>query len=177
MKPSTTILLLTLSLAGGPAAAADADSSVPNFPTFVSAAAQAGLAEIEVAKLALDKSNDPAIRGFAKRMVQDHSKANADLAQLAFAKGIIPPAKLDAEHEAMLKSLRSAPEADFDRQYSRHMNMGHSKALALFEGASQSPDKDMADFAKKTLPTIKEHRQLAEKLPGYSQQGSPPGGR
>jgi putative membrane protein len=176
MKPATAILMLALAAATSSATAADADSSVPNIPTFVNDAALAGMTEIEVGKLALSKSKDPAIRGFAQRMVDDHTKANTELAAIAESKGITPPAKLDAEHQAMVTSLQSKPEADFNREYARHMNMDHSKALALFEGASQSPDVDVANFAKKTLPTLKEHKTMAEKLPGAMKAGSPPAG-
>jgi putative membrane protein len=172
MKPSTAILMLALAGVASSAAAADADSSVPNLPTFVNNAAQAGMTEVEVGKLALSKSKDPAIRGFAQRMVEDHTKANAELAAIAEAKGVTPPAKLDAEHQAMVTSLKSKSETEFDREYSRHMNMDHSKALALFEGASQSSDADVASFAKKTLPTLKEHKKMAEKLPGAMKAGA-----
>jgi putative membrane protein len=177
MKPATAIFMLALAAATSSAAsAADAESSAPNLPTFVNDAAQAGMTEVEVGKLALSKSKDPAIRGFAQRMVDDHTKANAELAAMAEAKGVTPPAKLDAEHQAMVASLKSKAEPDFDREYSRHMNMDHSKALALFEGATQSSDADVASFAMKTLPTLKEHKKMAEKLPGASKAGSPPAG-
>jgi putative membrane protein len=177
MKPATAIFMLALAAATSSATlAADADTSTPNVPTFVNDAAMAGMTEIEVGKLALAKSKDPAIRGFAQRMVDDHTKANEELATIAEAKGVTPPAKLDAEHEALVKTLRSASEADFNREYSRHMNMDHSRALALFEGASLSPDAEVASFAKKTLPTLREHKKMAEKLPGAMKAGSPPAG-
>lgn len=44
--------------------------------------------------------------------------------------------------------------------------MDHSKAVSLFEAASKTADAEIAGFAKKTLPTLKQHKQLAEKLPG-----------
>ena len=62
-------------------------------------------------------------------------------------------------------SMKNVPAGEFDRQYSKHMNMDHSKALALFESASKSDDPQLAEFAQKTLPTLKEHKQMAEKLP------------
>ena len=43
--------------------------------------------------------------------------------------------------------------------------MDHNKAIALFESATKASDPDLAGFAKKTLPTLKEHKQMAEKLP------------
>jgi putative membrane protein len=166
MNVSQRLLFLALASASSAILAAEAESTPPNLTTFVSKAAQAGMTEVEVGKLALQKSKDPAIRGFAQKMVDDHSKANSELAQIATAKGVTAPKKLDAEHQAMVNSLKSVSAGDFDRQYSQHMNMDHSKAIALFESASQAKDPQLAEFAKKTLPTLKAHKELAEKLPG-----------
>jgi putative membrane protein len=134
------------------------------------------MTEVEAGKVALMKSQDPTIRSFAKRMVDDHGKANAELASIAKAKGIDAPKELDAEHQAMLDTLSAKSGPEFDREYSQHMNMDHSKAIALFESASKTSDPDLASFAKKTLPTLKQHKQLAEKLPGKTVAGSTPGG-
>ncbi|HTU66405.1 MAG TPA: DUF4142 domain-containing protein [Steroidobacteraceae bacterium] len=176
MNVSQRILFLALSGISSAAMAAEAESSPPNVPTFVSKAAQAGMTEVEVGKIALAKSKDPAVRGFAERMVKDHTKANEELTAIASSKGVNPPKKLDAEHQAMVNSMKAASGADFDRNYSEHMNMDHTKAIALFESATQADDAQIAAFAKKTLPTLKEHKQLAEKLPGQMQAGSAPGG-
>jgi predicted outer membrane protein len=64
-----------------------------------------------------------------------------------------------------LRTLRAKQGAEFDLAYSEHMKMDHSQAISLFEGASRSDDAAVAGFAKKTLPTLKEHKQLAQKLP------------
>jgi putative membrane protein len=105
------------------------------------------------------------VREFAQRMVTDHTKANQELTTIATAKGLAPPKNLDSEHQAHLKMLREKNGAEFDKAYSEHMKMDHSKAISLFEGASRSDDSSVAGFAKKTLPTLKEHKQLAQKLP------------
>jgi len=161
-------IVLSLALAGisSAASAADAESGVPAPSAFVKMAAQAGMAEVEAGKVALSKSKDPQIRSFAQRMVNDHGSANLELASLAKAKGIEAPQRLDAEHQAMVDSLRAKSGADFDAAYSQHMNMDHDKAIDLFEATSKSSDTDLAGFAKKTLPTLKEHKQMASKLPG-----------
>ena len=100
MNVSRSLLLLALAQVSSSALAADAESSVPEPAVFVQQAAQAGLTEIEAAKVALSKSEDPGIRSFAQRMVKDHGKANVELASLAMTKGITAPNTLDAEHQA-----------------------------------------------------------------------------
>jgi putative membrane protein len=180
MNVSKSVLFLALagaSAAATTALAADAERAVPEPKTFVMKAAQDGMTEVEVGKIALAKSQDPSIRSFAQRMVKDHGKANEELASIAKSKGIEAPKTLDSEHQAMVDSMSAKSGAEFDREYSQHMNMDHSKAVALFEAASKSSDADLAGFAKKTLPTLKEHKQLAEKLPGKTVRGDTAGGR
>jgi putative membrane protein len=132
--------------------------------TFVKAAAQDGMAEVALAKVALSKSSNTEVKEFAQKMQQDHSQANEQLAAVAKTRNITVPTKLDAKHEAMVKSLSAKSGAAFDRAYAQHMAEGHAKAVALFESASKSSDPDLAAFAQKTLPTLEVHKQLADNL-------------
>ena len=166
MNVSRTLLFLAITGAASAAMAADAESTPPAPSVFVKKAALDGMTEVEAGKVALTKSQDPAIRSFAERMVADHGKANQELTSIAERKGLNAPKQLDADHKQMLDTLKGKNGKDFDQAYAEHMNMDHSKAVALFESASQSSDPDLAQFAKKTLPTLKEHKALAAKLPG-----------
>jgi putative membrane protein len=146
---------------------AEADSAVQagsNPATFVKTAALDGMTEVEFGKLAASKSTNSDVKRFAQKMVQDHGQANQELTTLARSKGLAVPTKLDAKHEAMLKELSSKSGAAFDSAYASHMAKAHTKAVALFEAASQSSDAELAAFAKKTLPTLQEHEQLANNL-------------
>ena len=53
------------------------------------------LAEIQLGQLALQKSTNPKVRQFAQKMVDDHSKANDQLRQVASANGLTVPEDLD----------------------------------------------------------------------------------
>jgi putative membrane protein len=132
---------------------------------FLMHAVPAGMAEVAVSKLAAEKAQNDQVKQFAQRMITDHTKANKELAAAAKAKGLDVPMKLDAEHQSMVQSLASKSGAAFDAAYREHMTADHSKAVAMFEGASSSSDSDLASLAKKTLPTLEEHKKLAEALP------------
>ena len=132
--------------------------------TFVNMAAEDGMAEVGLAKLALKKSSNNEVKQFAQKMEQDHEQANEQLSSIAKSKGLNVPKKLDAKHEAMMKSLSAKSGAAFDSAYAEHMAKDHDKAVALFEGASKSSDPELSAFAKKTLPTLQEHKQLADNL-------------
>ena len=166
MNVSKSLLFLALSGVSSAVIAADTANAAPEPAVFVKKAAQDGMTEVEVGKVALAKSSDESVRSFAQRMVDDHGKANAELSSIAMAKGIEVPKELDAEHQAMVDALSAKSGSEFDREYSKHMKMDHSKAVALFEAGSKSRDADLAGFAKKTLPTLKQHKQMVDKLPG-----------
>lgn len=178
MKVSKSLLFLALSGISSTMMAAEATRTPPEPAVFVKKAAQDGMTEVAAAEVALAKSQDPSVRSFAERMVTDHGKSNAELASIAKSKGLEVPKQLDAEHQAMVDALSAKSGTEFDREYSQHMNMDHSKAISLFEAAAKTSDAELAGFATKTLPTLKRHKQLAEKLPGKQPvTGSAPGGR
>jgi putative membrane protein len=166
MLTSKTLLFLAIAGVSSAALSAEAEDTPPTPTVFVQKAAQDGMTEIELGKVALAKSQNAEVREFAQRMVADHGKANQELAALARQKGIEAPKKLDAEHQSMVQMFEGKDGPAFDNEYSRHMNMDHIKAISLFEAASKSSDADFAGFAKKTLPTLKEHKKLASQLPG-----------
>src|SRR5262245_26713230 len=140
MFTSRTLLFLAIAGASGAALAAEAEDTPPAAAVFVEKATQDGMTEVELGKIALDKSQNAQVRAFAQRMVTDHGKANLELAALAEGKGISAPKKLDAEHQAMVDRLKARSGPAFDAEYSSHMNMDHTKAIALFESASKSDD-------------------------------------
>ena len=165
MNVYTSLLFVALAGVSAASLAAEAEDTPPAPSVFITKAALGAMTEVELGKIALKKSQDPQVREFAQRMVTDHGKANQDLASLAKSIGIKPPSGLDAEQRTMIANLEREDGAAFDRAYCEHMVLGHTKAIALFESASKASDPDIAGFAKKTLPTLKEHKQMAEQLP------------
>ncbi len=139
----------------------------PDDKEFVSKAGMAGLAEVQMGNLALQKASSADVKAFAQRMVTDHSKANAELAQFATTKGLALPTELEGDPEKAMEHLTSLSGADFDKAYMDHMVADHEKAVADFEKASTSAtDADLKAWAGKTLPTLKEHFQLAKDVRG-----------
>jgi putative membrane protein len=134
--------------------------------TFVTKAAQGGLTEVALSKAAAASSQDAKVKQFADQMVRDHSKANDELSSLAKSKGLQIPTSLDAEHQAIVQKLSNKKGSEFDAAYGKQMKEDHAKTIGLFQSATQSPDPDLAAFAKKTLPTLMDHKRMAGDLPG-----------
>jgi putative membrane protein len=132
---------------------------------FARLAALGGMAEVEFGRLAEQKAQSDAVRDFARRMVEDHSKANDELKPLAEAAEIPLPDELDPEHQAMRDKLEAAEGAAFDLAYIEGQVADHLKAVQTFEWeVAQGQDAALQGFAKEKLPTLMEHLRMAQDL-------------
>ena len=139
----------------------------PEDKEWVAQAGLAGLAEVQMGNLALQKAQNADVKAFAQRMVTDHTKANEELVQLTSAKGLTLATELSGEPKAGLDHLQSLSGAEFDKAYMQHMVADHNKAVALFTtGSTSAQDADIKAFATKTLPTLQEHAKLAQEVNG-----------
>ena len=140
---------------------------------FLMDAAMGGMMEVELGRLATTNGASDAVKQFGQRMVDNHSKAHTELLSLATTKGITLPAELDEKHRAHVTKLSSLTGADFDREYSKMMLSDHKKDVAAFEKQStRGADADLKTFATNTLPTLREHLQMAGALPGNKRGNS-----
>lgn len=160
---SGSVLIL---IAASCLSAALAEQSQPTSQQFVTQAAEANLAEIKTSQLALSKSQDTQVRNVAQEMVDDHTKANQQLAALAGQKSLKVPDDTDMTHKATMKLLEAKSGDSFDKSYIDQMQKDHQKAMALFRDAAQSPkvDADLKAYATSTLPTLQHHEQTVTKL-------------
>lgn len=143
------------SAGGGAGAGADT--------AFVTKIAEVGTAEVELGKLALQKTQRDEVKTFAQQMVDDHSKAGDELKALATAKNITWPAGLDAEHKALRDRLSKLSGAAFDQAYLQAMVDGHRKVAGEFRTETKSgADAEVKAWAAKTQPTIDAHLKHAE---------------
>jgi putative membrane protein len=134
---------------------------------FATEAAQGGMAEVELGRLAQQKASSEDVKRFAQRMVDDHSKANDQLKQAAQQSGITLPADSASKHKASMARLQKLSGEAFDRAYMQNMVQDHKKDLAEFQKeANQGSDPNIKQFAQNTLPTLQEHLKLAEDVSG-----------
>lgn len=146
---------------------ADASSRKPlSAQTFANQTAVINRAEIELGEMALKNSNDAEIQRFAQRMITDHTSTEKQFKGIAAKQNLNLPRQLDAEHQALKDKLSNLKGEEFDREYSKAMAVGHDKAVKLFEQASRETQLPSAlrQFAATTLPTLKEHRDMAHEI-------------
>jgi len=126
---------------------------------FFEKAAKSGMKEVEVSQQALAHLTAPDVRNFAQMMVDDHSKANAELTALAQKKGVVLPPP-----QAKVARKWAENKKDVDDEYLGEMTGDHKDAVDLFEKAAKSEDPDIAAFAQKTLPTLRHHLEQVKQL-------------
>jgi putative membrane protein len=125
-------------------------------------AASAGMMEVELGRVAATRAANPRVKEFGQRMVDDHSKADDKLKQIASSKGVALPTELDKSTQREFDKLSKLSGADFDREYMKHMVSDHKKDISDFKSeANKAKDADLKQFASSTLPTLQEHLNLA----------------
>ncbi len=138
----------------------------PNDPTsFTREAARGNKAEIELGHLAIRKADDPRVKDFGRRMVEDHGKAEKDLKEVAHKEKISLPKELSAQAKTEKDDLSRLRGSDFDRRYVEIMLRDHRQTVQMFERqAGDSSNERVRAFAERTLPTLREHLRQVENL-------------
>jgi putative membrane protein len=147
------VLLIMMAL---PLAAFAADS--PADGAFYKAAAEGGISEVELGKLAQEKSPDKQVMEFGEMMVKDHSAANEKLQALATSKNISLPSSASVGQMATKAKLKVLSGSSFDESYIRSQVKAHTETEALLKKEIASgQDPDAKAFAQSILPTVRAH--------------------
>jgi putative membrane protein len=145
--PATASGKTTSKQGGGSLSAKDRD--------FMKKAAEGGMMEVEMGRMAEQQGKSAEVKAFGKRMVADHSKANSELMALASRKGV--------QLSNRAPKMEKMGGADFDKKYVADMVKDHEKDLAEFQGEAQGgTDADVKAFAAKGAKMVQKHLELAK---------------
>jgi putative membrane protein len=140
-------------------------SVTPQDQRFVAEAVPAGLAEVELSRLAAERASRDDVRAFAQRMVDDHSQTNERL--LAFARHyqIDAPTRPTGDHAQTKAALAQLEGVAFDRAYMQNQVAAHERQIALYQRqAERGKAAALQALAQTTAPTLKEHLQAAQEI-------------
>jgi putative membrane protein len=164
-----------LAQADAPKAKADTPQMKPagGDASFVREAASAGMAEVELGRLGVEKATRAEVKSFAQMMVEQHGKANEELQAIASGKQLSVPSEPGPQHKAEKARLEKLSGASFDDAFMKTMAKDHQKAVGLFsKQASSGSDAELKSWAQKTLPTIKQHLAEAQELAAGKSAGA-----
>jgi len=132
---------------------------------FLKDAAMGGLTEVELGKIAVQKASSDAVKQFGQKMIDDHSKANEHLKQVAKQESISVPEELDSKHRSRVDKLSKLSGADFDKAYMKDQLKDHQQDVREFQLEAQNgTDPNVKGFAVKTLPTLQAHLNMAKDI-------------
>ncbi len=175
MKPMMILSVLGMALA--PAWAQATDTPAPdtakdttkalskNDRKAIEELAKMNTAEIKLSELAEQKANHPEVKQFAKQLVEEHSKNNQEIKELASKKGVDLPEPMTpppSERSAEQKLSKLSGEK-FDQEYMKIMIDDHRKVVNKVENVSaRAGDPELKQWAEKTLPTVQQHLDMAK---------------
>lgn len=125
---------------------------------FLVMAAEINLEEIQLGKLAQNKSMMPEVKQLGKMMEESHTVALKKLETLAAQKQITIPTSLTDDGKDVYDKLMSKNGKDFDKAYCDGMVKGHKEAISKFEKEStDADDTDIRSWAAETIPVLRSH--------------------
>jgi len=142
------IVVITAALTGGTAGAQapraqdrppDASPGSPSASSdreFINEMTIAGLAEVQLGKMASEQAGNADVKAFGQMMMKDHSQANMELAQVASRLNVQPPMQLDQKHQDLANRLSKLKGAEFDREYTTAMVQGHEEVASKLRARS-----------------------------------------
>lgn len=130
--------------------------------------AQANISEIEAGKLAQSKTKNDQVKQFAQKMVDDHTKANQELQQLAQQKGVKLPTEPDMKHKASMKLLSALDGDKFDKRYMSQGGLSDHRNThkLLTRVQDRATDPDLKSLAAKLMPIVDQHLTMAQGIAG-----------
>jgi putative membrane protein len=132
---------------------------------FIEDAAEGGMMEVQVGQLAQSKATDPNVKNLGETLVKDHTKANNELVQLANSKHVDLPAGPSHGERKDIEKMGKLSGKDFDKKFVSMGVKDHEKDIKKFEKASgKVKDPQLKAWIDKTLPTLREHLAMAQKL-------------
>ncbi len=130
---------------------------------FITKAAQANLAEVQLGKLGAQKSQNDQIKQFSQHLQTDHQSANQKLAPIAQSKGIQLPKDPGSQHQKQMSQLQGLSGAQFDKAFATTALKDHAQTIQLFQKeAQQGLDPATKQYAQSMLPALEHHLDMAK---------------
>lgn len=132
---------------------------------FLKKATEINVAEVDLGKLALQKSSNAGVRSFATRMVRDHTALEKKLTPYAEKCDVTPATSMNSEDQALYDHLKGVTGTEFDKAYVNAMDKGHHQALAAYKNeVSTTQDAKLKPVMEHGESVIAEHTRLADAL-------------
>jgi putative membrane protein len=132
---------------------------------FAKEAATGGMMEVQLGNIAMKNSATQSVKDFGKMMVDDHTKINDQLKDLASKKNVDLPTMVTSDQQKDIDKLSKKTGTDFDKAYVSMMVDDHKKDIAAFKkNGDKLTDADFKTFIMNSLPTLQKHLDAVEAI-------------
>jgi putative membrane protein len=132
---------------------------------FLTKAANSGMAEVQLAKMAQQKATIDAVKNFAAMLEKDHTAVGEQVKTFAGQRNVTLPTTPSDDKQKMVTDMEKKTGKDFDREFISMMVKSHNDGISLFEDTrANASDVDVKNFADKTLPTLRMHLDSAKAI-------------
>lgn len=132
---------------------------------FVRKAMQGGMAEVQLGQLAAQKGNSEDVKQFGQKMVDDHTKLNDEMKQVAQQLSVPAPTSLSSKDKATIKKLQALNGDAFDKAYIKDMVADHKKDESEFkEEVQHASNPALQQAASQGAQVIAEHLQMIQQI-------------
>ncbi len=142
-----------------------------NFPSktddrqFARDAAIAGLSNVELGKLAAEKASSEDVRQFGRELLDDQTKTNDRLKQIANQQNISIPDALDSKHQSLIDKVAKLSGPEFDKAFLKQQLKEQEAQVRDFnDEAQRGTDPDFKTFAAGALPNLQQQLKTAKNL-------------
>lgn len=141
-------------------------AAAPAFDTqFISQAAQSNNAEIQTSQLALQRATSNEVKQYAQQMIDEHTAANQQLAQIARQYRVTLPTTPPPTEAAVAQRLAQLSGIAFDRAYLEAQVNAHQKTATMFQSAlPQLTEEPVRNYASALLPRVTGHLEMASTM-------------
>jgi putative membrane protein len=132
--------------------------------TFMTKAAQGGMMEVQLAQMAQQKAASDDVKAYARKLEEDHSKANEQLKKIAQERNVQLPSDI-GQHQQQVAKFQNLSGQEFDRAFMKMQVQHHKKDIGEFKKyQTRSMDTDLKEFAAAQMPVLQQHYEQAQQL-------------
>lgn len=133
---------------------------------FVDSALQNGMLEVAVSKEAMAKSTNKNVQSFAEQVIQNHSKLDHELAQIARMEGLQVPSRIGSDKGKKLNELSKLSSHRFDNEYIGFEVREHQRDVTEFTNEAKDGNNPvLRAFASQTVPQLQPFQIIWGHLP------------
>jgi putative membrane protein len=150
-------------------AARHATSAGYNDETSIRTAAETSMSQVDLGKLAEQRSQNAEVKKFAQQMVEEHSKLTEQLRQLGSSEHINLPTSVARRDADTHRQLQKESGVGFDKNYMQQVVSELEKSVGEFKrGASATNKLALKEFYERNQPTLESELQQAKQLSAHA---------